>query len=100
MDRTWESRIPVSNGRTRPFLLRRSWSGPAGHYHEQWVLTKDKTPVHQSEPKEIFVRGMQARSEYVDLVTEDIPLEPGDYELVFIVEGRLMGTAPVKAAPD
>ena len=95
-DKTWEDGILVEGGSTRPFVVERSWSGPAGHYQEHWTLRRsDGTIVMDGSRRTIFVRGMQAVSTYSDAVQAPVQLEPGTYSLVFTVEGRFMGSKDI-----
>ncbi len=43
---------------------------------------------------------MQSVTRYSDLVSSPINLEPGTYDLVFVVEGRFMGSATIAAVSD
>ena len=96
--RPWEEGISLSGGATRPFRVVRLWSGPAGHYIEQWSIRRGMREVVYEHPAgEINVRGMQSVSEHVDLIDRPLTLEPGDYLLVFVVEGRFMGSAEISA---
>jgi hypothetical protein len=96
--RPWEEGIPVSGGSTRPFRVVRSWSGPAGHYIEQWSIRRAvREVVYEHPPKEINVRGMQSISEHQDQIEQPLTLEPGEYLLVFVVEGRFMGSVEIQA---
>jgi hypothetical protein len=97
-ERPWVDGIVVEEGQTRPFLVERGWSGPAGTYVEQWSILRDgRYVVHQSKPKLISVRGMQTVSTVVDRVDRPIALEPGEYDLVFVVEGYRMGDTKIRA---
>ncbi|HEY7875285.1 MAG TPA: hypothetical protein VIG64_09200 [Actinomycetota bacterium] len=99
-----DSGIAVRRGRTLPFVLRREWSAPAGHYQETWylVVPSSREVVYEGPTKDVLVWGLQALTELVDEVVEPIPLEPGTYEIVFSL-GRVMGgTLEVEAveAPE
>lgn len=97
VDRQWESTIEVREGKSLPFLVERSWSGPAGHYIEQWSLRRGmREVVYKSQPNSVFVRGIQSLTTHTDRVEEAIPLEPGSYRLVFVVEGYFMGSVEVE----
>lgn len=97
-DRRWEEGIVLAGGRTQPFVVERSWAGPAGHYIEQWSIRKGPEVLYRSQAKSIAVRGMQSISTFADEVTEPLELEPGTYKLVFVVEGRFMGSADVEVS--
>jgi len=100
-DRPFDSRVIVEGGTTRPFVLERGWSGPSGSYLETWSIRKGgREIIHQSASRPVFVRGIQSVTRYSDLVSKPITLEPGTYDLVFIVEGRFMGSATITAAPE
>jgi hypothetical protein len=100
VEQPWEEGIAIEDGRTRPFIVERGWSGPAGTYIEQWsILREGRYVVHQSRPRYISVRGMQAVSQQVDRVERAIEMEPGTYDLVFIVEGFRMGVVQIEARP-
>lgn len=93
-DSPWDEGIISSDGKTEPFVVERSWSGPAGHYIEQWSIRSGGSAVlYESEPERRFVRGLQSVSTFTDLVSEPLELAPATYQLVFIVEGRYMGSA-------
>lgn len=98
-DRPFDSRVIVDRGTTRPFVLERGWSGPSGTYFETWSIRRDsgREVIHESASRPIFVRGIQSVTRYSDLVSSPITLEPGTYDVVFIVEGRFMGSATITA---
>lgn len=90
--------ILINGGGTRPFVVERGWSGVAGYYNEQWSIRRGGREVlYQSEPRLIFVRGLQSVTNYTDTVNDRIRLDPGDYELVFLIDGMFMGHVPVQA---
>jgi len=90
--------IIVDGGGTKPFVVERGWSGPAGYYLEQWSIRRGGREVlYQSEPRQIFVRGVQSVTNYTDTVTGRIRLEPGNYQLVFLIDGMFMGHVEVQA---
>lgn len=96
-DRPWENRIAVTDGRTLPFIVERSWSGAAGNYIEQWSIRREMRDImYKSEPRQIFVRGLQSLTKHTDRVNEPIALDPGSYRLVFVVEGYFMGSADIE----
>jgi hypothetical protein len=97
VDNPFEERISSRGGRTLPFKVLRSWSGPAGTYIEQWSIRRGGAEVlYRHSAQLITVRGMQSVSDFTDTVTEPIELEPGTYKLVFIVEGRFMGAVDIE----
>ena len=96
--RPWEDGIPVKGGSTSPFRVVRGWSGPAGHYLEQWSIRRGmRELVYEHPAAEIHVRGMQSITEHEDRVDHPITLEPGEYLLVFVVEGLFMGSREILA---
>ncbi len=101
-DRPFDSRVIVEGGTTRPFVLERGWSGPSGSYLETWSIRRGegREIVHESAARPIFVRGIQSVTRFSDLVSSPINLEPGTYDLVFVVEGRFMGSATIIAVSD
>ena len=93
-----ETGIPISGGVTRPFEVERGWSGVAGHYNEEWSIRRGgKEILYRSEPRLIFIRGVQSVTSYTDVVDESIRLEPGSYHLVFLIEGMYMGHIDIEA---
>jgi hypothetical protein len=101
VERPWEDGIALEEGRSRPFLVERGWSGPGGTYIEQWTILKEgRYVVHQGRPKYISVRGMQSISKEVDRIERPIEMEPGEYDLVFVVEGFRMGSVKIEARPN
>lgn len=92
-DRLWVDGLVISDGRTTPFVVERSWSGPAGTYREVWSIRRTMDDIfYSSAERLISVWGMQAASEFSNRVDEPLNLEPGNYRLVFVVEGRFMGS--------
>lgn len=96
-DRPFDSRIVVEDGSTQPFVVERGWSGPSGSYYEIWSIRRGTEIIYQNPTRPVFVKGIQSVTRYSDLVSAPINLEPGSYDLVFIVEGRFMGSAPITA---
>ena len=94
-----DSGIPVRGGRTLPFVLRREWSAPAGHYVETWYLVVPDTRevIYEGPRKEISVWGLQGLTAIADEVREPIPLEPGTYEIVFSLGSVMGGKLEVEA---
>jgi hypothetical protein len=91
--------IPVRNGRTLPFVLRREWSAPAGHYEETWYLVVPATRevVYEGPRREVSVWGLQGLTAITDEVREGIALQPGTYEIVFSLGSVMGGTLEVDA---
>ena len=98
VSRPEESGILVEGARSRPFVVERGWSGPEGYYNEEWSIRKGGRQVlYQTDPRLIFVRGVQSVTTYTDTVEERIRLDPGDYQLVFLIEGMFMGHIDIQA---
>ena len=93
------SGIPVRDGKTLPFVLRREWSAPAGHGVETWYLVVPSTRevVYEGPRKEISVWGLQSLTEVVDEVLAPIPLTPGAYEIVFALDNVMGGSLEIEA---
>lgn len=98
LDRPWEEAIAVNDGRTLPFAVERSWSGPAGKYIEQWSIRRGMGEIlYESDPKYVFVRGIQSITTHTDRVEVPFEIDPGRYRLVFAVEGYFMGAVDIEA---
>jgi hypothetical protein len=94
-----EAGIPVRKGRTLPFRVTRLWSAPAGHYPERFYLVEPESREVLFEGPEhlLLIWGLQAPTEVVDHIDEDIPLEPGAYKLFFALGGIAGGEVDVEA---
>jgi hypothetical protein len=96
--------IPVRNGRTLPFVVRREWSAPAGHYQETWYLVVPDTRevIYEGPRREISVWGLQSLTAISDEVRESIQLAPGSYQIVFSLGNVMGGSLDVEAidAPE
>lgn len=98
-DRPYDEGIPVESGRTRPFIVERSWIGPMGHYRESWsIRAGDGSVIFEGPTKEIFVKGFQSIRTFTDRVDTPVSLEPGKYTLAFKVEGVFMDSVDIEAA--
>lgn len=95
-----ESGIALRDGRTLPFLVRRSWSAPSGMYPEQWFLVRPDTRevLYEGPAVERPIWGLQGLTEVVDEVTEPFGLDPGSYLVVFSLGGHMGGQTEVEAA--
>ena len=93
------SGIPVRNGRTLPFRLHREWSAPAGNYVERWYLVNPETRevLHEGPARETLIFGLQSLTELVDEVTTPIDLQPGNYLIVYALDGISGGEFEVEA---
>lgn len=96
-----ESGIPLRNGATLPFRVRRSWSAPAGDYPEQWFLVRPDSGevLYEGPVVERAIWGLQGLTDVADDVSDPIPLEPGPYLLVFALGGHKGGELEVEATP-
>lgn len=94
-----ESGIPLRGGKTLPFRVERSWSAPAGLYHEQWFLVVPDTRevLHEGPVVERPIWGLQGLTHVADDVTEPVALEPGSYLVVFALGGHMGGQTEVEA---
>lgn len=100
LEHWWEDGVELQDGYTLPFLVERGWSGPAGHYVEEWWIAAGNGPVlFHFGWNEIFVHGPQSVSTFVDRVLHRIPLEPGRYHLAFGIMGLFMGAVDFDASP-
>lgn len=99
-DRPYEEGVQVKGAHTLPFLVERTWSGPGGSYTEQWSIRRGgREALYRGPARVIQVWSMQAMSKFRDRVDEPIALEPGQYQLVFVVEGRFMGSIDFEITP-
>jgi hypothetical protein len=92
--------IALRAGRSLPFVLRREWSAPAGHYEETWYLVVPATRevVFEGPRRELLIWGLQSLTEVVDEILEPISMQPGTYEIVFSLGGVMGGTLEIEAA--
>lgn len=98
-DRPYEEGILTVDGLTEPFIVERSWSGPAGYYLEQWSIRRSGSEIiYSGDVKSISIRGLQSISTFTDRVDTPIPLEAGTYQLAFVVEGRFMGFTEIRVS--
>lgn len=90
--------IVLSDGRTLPFRVTRSWSAPAGVYPETWYLVRPEThEVFLEGPvQEVAIWGLQGLTDVVDDIREPIALEPGTYSVVFALGGVKGGEIEVE----
>ena len=93
------SGIPTRDGRTLPFKVIREWSAPAGHYVERWYLVDPGTRevLYEGPARETLIFGLQSLTELVDEVTEPITLGPGNYSIVYALDGINGGEFEVEA---
>src|SRR5258708_28869616 len=97
--RPWEPGLPIEDGHTLPFVVDRGWVGPAGTYIEQWSIRTGETVLYRHPAKYIEVRGFQSVRRFADTVKAPIRLEPGIYDITFVVEDYRMGSFAVEAHP-
>jgi hypothetical protein len=95
-----DSGIALRGGRTVPFVVTRAWNAPAGNYVEAWYLInpESREVFFEGPSRRASVWGLLSWTEFTDTVEEAIPLEPGNYEIVFALSGLLGGRLPVEAA--
>lgn len=93
------SGIPLSAGRTLPFVVRRSWNAPAGNYTEGWYLVDpDTREVLFEGPQQLaLVWGLLSGTEFSDEVDPGLRLAPGRYLVVFALGGIMGGQVEVDA---
>ncbi len=92
--------ILLRNGKTLPFVVERRWSAPAGHYAEQWFLVHPETREVFFEGPSVnrLIWGLQAPTDVVDEIREEIPLPAGKYLVVFALGGQMGGDIEVEAS--
>jgi hypothetical protein len=93
------SGLPLRGGRTLPFVVRRAWNAPAGHYPERWYLVHPETRevLYEGPERLASIWGLQSWTEYSDEVDPRLRLEPGRYLVVFALGGIMGGQAEVEA---
>lgn len=89
--------IELDGAYSRPFTVYREWSGPVGYYFEQIVVKQDDQVAYESEPKQIFVRGLQSKTAYTDTIEARIRLKPGPCQVAFVIDGTLMAYTEIEA---
>src|SRR5437879_4114249 len=92
------SGLPLEDGHTLPFVVDRGWVGPAGTYIEQWSIRSGDTVLYRHPAKYIEVRGFQSVRRFSDTVRAPLKLDPGVYDIIFLVEDYRMGSFTVEAA--
>lgn len=94
-----EAGVPIRGGRTLPFVVERGWNAPLGYYTETWYLVEPSTgEVLLEGPSRVrLIRGLPAVTDIVDEVRESSPLAPGDYKIVFALDGFKGGEIDVRA---
>src|SRR6266436_6395986 len=97
--RPWASGLPLEDGHTLPFVVDRGWVGPAGTYIEQWSIRDGERILYRHPAKYIEVRGFQSVRRFSDTVRAPLRLEPGIYDITFVVEDYRMGSFAVEAGP-
>lgn len=95
-----DSGIAVRADKALPFVVRREWSAPAGHYLETWYLVApdSREVLFEGPSREVSIWGLQGLTTLVDEVTTSFPLAPGTYEIVFALNSVLGGKLEVTAA--
>lgn len=89
--------IVLEGGLSRPFLVERGWSGPAGYYLECFAISRGAEVAFRSLPRQIFVRGPQTVTRHSDLVEEGVRLEEGAYQLTFYADDVAVDAVAVEA---
>ncbi|HMC04732.1 MAG TPA: hypothetical protein VKJ83_04595, partial [Actinomycetota bacterium] len=97
--RPWASGLPLEDGHTLAFIVDRGWVGPAGTYIEHWSIRAEGRILYLHPARYIEVRGFQSVRRFSDTVTSPLKLEPGIYEITFVVEDYRMGSFAVEAGP-
>jgi len=97
--RPWESGLPLEGGHTLPFVVERGWVGPAGTYIEQWSIRDGDRVLYRHPAKYIEVRGFQSVRRFSDTVQAPLTLEPGVYDVIFVVEEYRMGSLTIEVGP-
>jgi hypothetical protein len=94
-----ESGIPVSRGRTLPFVVWRQWIAPAGHYAERfYIVDKDSREIIWEGPQRHQTTwGLQGATEETTTIDDSFPLEQGSYLVVFALGGVSGGEFDVDA---
>jgi hypothetical protein len=98
-NRPGASGLPLEDGHTLPFVVDRGWVGPAGTYIEQWSIRDGDKILYRHPAKYIEVRGFQSVRRFSDTVRAPLRLEPGIYDITFVVEDYRMGSFAVEAGP-
>ena len=93
-----ETGIALRNGKTLPFVVKRSWSAPAGVYREQWFLVDPATRevIHEAPARERMIWGLQSLTEVSDEVREPLDIAAGKYVIVFALGGLKGGEVEVE----
>jgi len=94
-----ETGIPLSAGRALPFIVRRSWIAPAGHYAERFFIVdkESREIIWESPERRRTAWGLQGATEETTTVEESFRLEPGNHLLVFALGGISGGEFDVEA---
>lgn len=97
--REGDAGIPIKNGRTRAFVVERSWSAPLGVYPESFYLIdpESREVLFEGRTVERDLLGLQAMTVVTERVDDPIDLEPGKYAIVFALGGVMGGEFPVEA---
>lgn len=91
--------LPLEGGATAPFVVDRGWAGPAGTYIEEWSIRRGEQVLYRHPPAYIQVRGHQTVRRFSDTVRVPLALEPGEYDITFVIGKYKMGSITVDAAP-
>lgn len=91
--------IPISDGKTLPFVVSRGWNAPAGYYPEAfYIVAPDTGEVYYESPTVTrLIWGLPSITDVETVVEEPIELPVGTYSLVFSLGGIKGGEATVEA---
>ena len=91
--------IALLGGRTLPFVVKRAWTAPAGNWPEAWYLVDPTTRevLFEGPQKIVSIWGLLSWTEFSDEVDPRLPLEPGNYLIVFALGGVQGGQMEVEA---
>ena len=94
-----EAGIPLSGGRTLPFVVRRAWIAPAGHYAERFFIVdkESREIIFQGPERPLTAWGLQGATEEATTVEDSFRLDPGNHLIVFALGGISGGEFDVEA---
>lgn len=93
--------VAAVDGTTTPFLVQRSWSAPGGGTHREWWLIRRPAwmggdVAYRSPERRVRLR--EGATGLVEVVRDPVRLEPGPWEVEFVVDGVPAGTAEIEVA--
>jgi hypothetical protein len=94
-----EEGIPLRAGESLPFTVERGWNAPSGYYTEAWYLVHPTSGevLYEGPARVHLIKGLPTVTDLFNEVHEAIRLEPGDYKIVFALDGYKGGEVDVKA---